>query len=221
MAQLDLGKVTLTDDEITQKILNVNSNIKFGKDEDGNVGYIVTDAETGADTVIPFKKSGGLGLPIQGQICFSGTQIYSLDQSSVKYFLDYFKEGVDISDINEIKVITNIDYWAYGASGYKSNLQRNIKVVELVKNKTNGNFGYVFSGNILYVSGTNNGVLINKEDIFNRDNYSTLFPSGNELYGIGVSIYQYGGGSSNAYWFKSTIASSDTPDKAKMEYIIS
>lgn len=58
-AEADLGKVRLTDAELTEKIIGVNGGVRLGKDADGNPGYVVTDAETGADTVIPFSKGGG------------------------------------------------------------------------------------------------------------------------------------------------------------------
>lgn len=54
MAEIDLGQVRLTDEELTKKIITVNGGVKFGKDADGNPGFITTD-ETGADTVIPFR----------------------------------------------------------------------------------------------------------------------------------------------------------------------
>lgn len=56
-AEVDLGKVRLTDAELTEKIVEVNGGVRFGKDADGNPGYVVADAETGADTVIPFLKA--------------------------------------------------------------------------------------------------------------------------------------------------------------------
>lgn len=55
MAQMDLGKVRLTDAELSEKIIHVNGGVRLGKDADGKPGYVVTDAETGADTVIPFS----------------------------------------------------------------------------------------------------------------------------------------------------------------------
>lgn len=54
MAEADLGKVRLTDEELTEKVIAVNGGVRLGKDADGNPGYITTD-ETGADTVIPFR----------------------------------------------------------------------------------------------------------------------------------------------------------------------
>lgn len=59
MAQADLGKVRLTDAELSDKIIQVNGGVRLGKDADGKPGYVVTDAETGADTVVPFKSGSG------------------------------------------------------------------------------------------------------------------------------------------------------------------
>lgn len=64
MAQTDLGKVRLTDDELSEKIIQTNGGVKLGKDADGKPGYVVTDAETGADTVVPFSSGGSPGLNI-------------------------------------------------------------------------------------------------------------------------------------------------------------
>lgn len=54
MVSIDLGQVRLTDEELTEKIVETNGGVKFGKDADGNPGFITTD-ETGADTVVPFR----------------------------------------------------------------------------------------------------------------------------------------------------------------------
>ncbi len=58
MAQVDLGKVRMTDAELSEKIIQTNGGVRFGKDADGKPGYVVTDAETGADTVVPFSSGG-------------------------------------------------------------------------------------------------------------------------------------------------------------------
>ncbi len=55
MADADLGKVRLTNEEMAEKIIAVNGGVRLGKDAEGKPGYVVTDAETGADTVIPFR----------------------------------------------------------------------------------------------------------------------------------------------------------------------
>ena len=62
MAELDLGKVKMTDAELMGKILTVNGGVRFGKDADGKPGFIETDAETGEETVIPFGSGGGGGI---------------------------------------------------------------------------------------------------------------------------------------------------------------
>ncbi len=54
MAEADLGKVRLTDEELAEKVVAVNGGVRLGKDTDGNPGFITTD-EAGADTVIPFR----------------------------------------------------------------------------------------------------------------------------------------------------------------------
>ncbi|MDE6975010.1 MAG: hypothetical protein K2P38_18270 [Lachnospiraceae bacterium] len=54
MADADLGKVRLTNEELEKKVIAINGGVRLGKDADGNPGYIATD-ETGADTVIPFR----------------------------------------------------------------------------------------------------------------------------------------------------------------------
>lgn len=54
MAQADLGKVRMTEEEFATNVILVNGGVRLGKDADGNPGYIATD-ETGADTVIPFR----------------------------------------------------------------------------------------------------------------------------------------------------------------------
>ena len=41
MAQADLGKVRLTDAELSEKIIQVNGGIRFGKDAEGKPGYVV------------------------------------------------------------------------------------------------------------------------------------------------------------------------------------
>ena len=46
----------LTAENTTAGISNVP--FRFGVDDDGNYGYILTDESTGADAVIPFKKGG-------------------------------------------------------------------------------------------------------------------------------------------------------------------
>lgn len=66
MAELDLGKVTKTDEEINTLISIYNGGVRFGKDSDGKPGYIVADPDTGADTVIPFSSGGSGGGSLSG-----------------------------------------------------------------------------------------------------------------------------------------------------------
>ena len=108
MAQADLGKVRLTDAELSEKIIQVNGGIRFGKDAEGKPGYVVTDAETGADAVIPFKCGGSSGiiLPYIVNLDFGGTYIHFVNNGSspiagTKYILP---ELIKITDIKNIKV---------------------------------------------------------------------------------------------------------------------
>lgn len=61
MAELDLGKVKVTDAELQALILAQTGGVKFGKDEEGNPGYYKYDESAGADTFVPFSSGGGGG----------------------------------------------------------------------------------------------------------------------------------------------------------------
>lgn len=63
MSEVDLGQVKMTDAELMDFILQFNGGVRLGKDAEGKAGYITTDEETGADTVVPF--SNGVGGSIQ------------------------------------------------------------------------------------------------------------------------------------------------------------
>lgn len=58
MADIDLGKVTMTEEEVQQIIDKRNEGVRLGKDADGNPGYYKFDESAGADTLIPFKLGG-------------------------------------------------------------------------------------------------------------------------------------------------------------------
>ncbi len=73
MAETDLGKIKMTDAELLDFILQCNGGVRLGKDADGNPGYVVTDADTGADTVVPFSSGGGAGFEGGDILTFSGT----------------------------------------------------------------------------------------------------------------------------------------------------
>ena len=60
MAQTDLGKVKMTDEEIQMIVSNYLGGVKIGKDAEGNPGYYKYDESVGADTFVPFKNSGGI-----------------------------------------------------------------------------------------------------------------------------------------------------------------
>lgn len=77
MSEVDLGQVKMTDAELMNFILQFNGGVRLGKDENGNAGYIATDEETGADTVIPFSSGGSGG--------FSEMEIILLNNYSTTY----------------------------------------------------------------------------------------------------------------------------------------
>lgn len=61
MAELNLGKVRMTEAEIQELVKTYNGGMRLGTDENGNDGYYKYDEEEGADTFTPFKKSGSAG----------------------------------------------------------------------------------------------------------------------------------------------------------------
>lgn len=88
MSEVDLGKVKMTDAEILELILQQNGGVKLGKDADGNPGYVVTDAETGADTVIPFNSgAGGISGNVK-QLKYVGTYVTNMPLTNVDITLD-------------------------------------------------------------------------------------------------------------------------------------
>lgn len=62
MADIDLGKVTMTEEEVQQIIDKRNEGVRLGKDADGNPGYYKFDESAGADTLIPFSLGGAGGI---------------------------------------------------------------------------------------------------------------------------------------------------------------
>lgn len=217
MAQVDLGKVRLTDAELSEKIIQINGGVKFGKDADGNPGYVVTDAETGADTVVPFSSRGKGGLPERGAICFAGATICCIGNTTNYYVCSLFDDvPIEISKVEEIKTITTIKKWYRTNSGYTSNLSRNMYIY-LITEDTNGANLIYSSSAVIGGAGTNDISVQEKEFIFPKNQIL------NDRYirGIGCRFSQYGGGSSQGYYFTSQIGSIYNPDDAKMEYIIS
>lgn len=61
MAEVNLGKVKMTESEMQDLIRECNGGFRFGTDENGNDGYYKYDEEAGADTFVPFKKGGSAG----------------------------------------------------------------------------------------------------------------------------------------------------------------
>lgn len=60
MAEIDLGKVKVTTEELQQMMLDYNGGVRLGKDENGKSGYYEFDESVGADTVIPFSVGGDI-----------------------------------------------------------------------------------------------------------------------------------------------------------------
>lgn len=133
MAELDLGKVTKTDDEINALISAYNGGVKLGKDSDGNPGYVVTDPETGADTVIPFSSGGGGGSLSEIEVIGNSSGYWSNSSTSyqmnagattgveltkdysyfllllIKFKTQYAAQDY-ITDVNLVKMNTAFDY---------------------------------------------------------------------------------------------------------------
>lgn len=216
MADIRIGKVRDTVEEMEERILQVNGGVRLGKDADGNPGYVVTDAETGADTVVPFSSSGKNGLPIKGTICFAGTGLNCVDGTANQYICNLFDVPLEISKVKEIKTITNIINWYRINSGYTANLSRNMYIY-LLAESSDGRILMYNSRAIISLSGTGTINVSQEEFIFPIDTVSDC----KYILGIGCRFSQYGGGSNLNYYFKSQIGSNTEPDKAKMEYIIS
>lgn len=214
MAQADLGKVRLTDAELSEKIVQVNGGVRFGKDADGKPGYVVTDAETGADTVIPFKSGeGGSGGLLSGTICLAGSQIYSGAGTKTIYFSNLF-EPIELSKISKVKMLTNIKNWMRVGSSGTSGLQRRIySLLYLIKK--DGLFTYYTPLVIINNSNTATISVENQENIIDLEQYKETCES---LFGIGIYLYQYPGGAATSYWFESRIGNVYSPYDSCVKY---
>ncbi len=81
MAEIDLGQVRMTDEELTDFILQLNGGIRLGRDANGQAGYVSTD-ETGTDVVIPFSTGGSSlsgGVELLETVATTGTAEYTKD----------------------------------------------------------------------------------------------------------------------------------------------
>lgn len=217
MAQADLGKVRLTDAELSEKIIQTNGGVRFGRDADGKPGYVVTDAETGADTVIPFSNGSSGGIPVQGSICFAGSKIHSVSGGSDYLAFVLFDDPIEISQIKEIKTITQISNWYRISSGYTTSLSRMMYIFLYIENNDGQFQQFRYSFPVINVSGTGSGVANEKEMIIPP----SLISQYKNLIGIGCDFYQYGGGSSTGYWFTSQIGNAADPHGSEMKYFIS
>lgn len=217
MAQVDLGKVRLTDVELSEKIIQTNGGVRFGKDADGNPGYVVTDADTGADTVIPFKSGGSGGLPITGEICFANTQVYTLGGGDSTYQFDLFNEPIEISKITSIDIELSIE-WHRVASYTTSGLLKTMYFSALAVNAIGGYVNHVINSNYLVTASGNTNI----EETNKKINISLDFLSKYKyLIGVGCNFYVYGGGNGSSYWLKTCLGSYTYPYKSKMDYVIS
>ena len=97
MAELDLGKVTKTDEEINTLISIYNGGVRFGKDSDGKPGYIVADPDTGADTVIPFSSGGSGGGSLSGIEVIDNSSGYWSNSSTTYHIYAGSTSGVQIT----------------------------------------------------------------------------------------------------------------------------
>lgn len=97
MAELDLGKVTKTDDEINTLISIYNGGVRFGKDSDGKPGYIVADPDTGADTVIPFSSGGSGGGSLSGVEVIDNSSGYWSNSATTYHIYAGSTSGVQIT----------------------------------------------------------------------------------------------------------------------------
>ena len=97
MAELDLGKVTKTDDEINSLISIYNGGVRFGKDSDGKPGYIVADPDTGADTVIPFSSGGSGGGSLSGIEVIDNSSGYWSNSATTYHIYAGSTSGVQIT----------------------------------------------------------------------------------------------------------------------------
>ncbi|MBD5550485.1 MAG: hypothetical protein HDQ96_04815 [Lachnospiraceae bacterium] len=219
MAEADLGKVKLTDAELSEKIIEVNGGVKLGKDADGNPGYVVKDDETGADTVIPFSSGGGSAgeLPIESFICFAGTEIVCTGGSSSYCKISHlFDAPIEISKMNQIKTISNMN-WMSISSYDTSGLVRRAAIFLYVEDDSGGIKRIQNTSE--YLTQSTNTATINltgKEIIIPL----SLIVNYKNLLGIGCEFYQHPG-SGSAKWFKSRLGNDGAPNASMMKCVIS
>lgn len=217
MAQADLGKVKLTDEELSEKVIQTNGGVRLGRDADGKPGYVVTDAETGADTVIPFNNgSSGGGMP-SGNINFAGMKLNAVQGGTVQSYLYNVFEETELSKVKELKLIMNIINWTV-TSSYNSSEYREVYPVFYGINNSGAKTIYHYNEYFGRGTGKTSLTLRNVEKEISIPVLSQQFKS---LLGVGLRFVVYPGGSSSGYYSKTEIANQNSLDNAKMEYIIS
>ena len=212
MAQADLGKVRLTDAELSEKIIQVNGGVRFGKDADGKPGYVVTDAETGADTVIPFRSGGGgVGsLPVHGMICFAGSRFGAYSNTALNNCVHIFENPIKISEIASIKTITKMQNWTTSSYSHPTGITKRCSVIAYVK-KADGTYAYVTT----LIANSTGGALSNIETIIPLSSIASY----EELIGIGIQFYVACNSGSGS--ITTTIGYGNNPLENVMEYTIS
>lgn len=91
MAEINLGKVKMTEAEMQDFVRKCNGGFQFGTDENGNDGYFKYDEEAGADTFVPFKKGGSAGTgaiasPYTHVVKFEGSHCSIIKTDLYTYF---------------------------------------------------------------------------------------------------------------------------------------
>lgn len=119
MAELNLGKVRMTEAEIQELVKNYNGGMRLGTDENGNDGYYKYDEEEGADTFTPFKKSGGAGdgavsSPYIHMVKFTGTLCNTVASTLYSYFPIKKVKGLTLKTMS-LKIR---DYTSSASHGY-------------------------------------------------------------------------------------------------------
>jgi hypothetical protein len=99
MAQIDLGKVKMTDEEIQMIVSNYLGGVKIGKDAEGNPGYYKYDESVGADTFVPFKNSGGISEFVVPFLPFNFAYTYASSSS-----FDFLRLNNNFHGFKKIKI---------------------------------------------------------------------------------------------------------------------
>lgn len=198
---------------IENLIQETTSGAKIAQNEEGKWGYI----PAGADTVIPFKSNdtnSGITLPINGVICFGGSQITSYNGLKEYYFYNWLNTPIQLSEITEIKTITTISNWYNVRNNNSSgNMLRFFKPTVYFEQDNGTRYRYTSSEYAINSNLTTILKVTNKEIIINKTVVSSKYT---KLVGIGCYIGINSGG---AYYFETSIGGDYNTNR--MEYIIS